>query len=203
MIAASGLRPYLLTMFTALLSCLSMWYDSSEMKYDAGVENSGRTTGAWFIIGFPITIGMAIVSSLPFSWLARRTKPIVGWLLAAVVLGSLLAYTIVSSSPEAKLESALRVDVPPGTRIEILRETSSFGDGGSYSGVISAEPDFVERLKEVHAMKPSPLDLLEDLLPAGMNLEQPSGFFGSGLMCYFDSAQARLYFRRPFQSSRR
>lgn len=120
-----------------------------------------------------------------------------------VVFAPLLAHSVVSSSPAAKVSLARRLEVPPNTRIIDFHEMHSFGDGPSYSGIISVRPEFVERLKSVHAMKATSPGMLDDLLPAGTDVQELSGFSGAGLVCYYDFDRSLLYFRRPFESRRR
>ena len=51
----------------------------SDTNYRAGDMYGGRTTSGWFLLGFPIFIVFAQLAVLLFSFVARLTRPVGGW----------------------------------------------------------------------------------------------------------------------------
>jgi hypothetical protein len=191
------LRPFSLTIATSVLLAVCTWIDMSNADYRPGSFAGGRTTSGWFVLGTPFLIGIALLMSLPFSFLARRTRPVIGWLCLLAVFIPLIVAAIVSTTPGARLHTALDIKLPADTRIERITQADSFNAGITISGICSATPQLVNQLVAARALKPTPSpdwlkkNLRDETFPDG-----GQAFSGDRMEIVYDPARSVLFFSR-------
>ncbi|MBX3444540.1 MAG: hypothetical protein KF774_19220 [Planctomyces sp.] len=194
--AAVLLRPLSVTAGAVFLFVAWSWIGMSDADYRPGSRWGGRTTAGWFWLGLPFLLLVGLLSTLPFSWIARRRGPGVGWLCLLTAFVPLLAVACILTTPMARLRAALGTDPPDGTEILRLRQIDSFNDGNTVTGVCSAGPEFVSRLTAAHGLRqadvdPGRFDLSGVSLPAA-----GQGFLGEGLTVFHDADRSQLWFQR-------
>jgi hypothetical protein len=182
------LRPFSITAGTLILFALWAWIDMSTMDYRPGRIAGGRTTAGWFVLGSPFLLGFGLLVSLLFSLIARRTRPVVGWLCLLAVFVPLIIVAYVRTTPAARLRTALDIKPPTGTQIRRIVRYDSFNDGSTIAGVCSASPQFVQTLVEAHALRASNFGgtlyqaLRDEPIP-----EEVGALAGDELTLYYDA----------------
>lgn len=194
--AVKRLRPLSITGATVLLVAAWFWLDDCNTQYRAGDAGGGRTTAGWFILGLPFLLGFVLLASLLFSFIARRAGVISGWACLLVLFIPLMVRAYVSSTPAARLRSALNIDLPAGTRIQRLDQFDSFNDGISISGVCSATPQVVQTLIAAHALKTQNSGMLRQVMRDEPIPEDVPVLASDELTIYYDANTSLLYFYR-------
>lgn len=194
------LRPFSVTLATLILFSVWMWIDMSNAEYRAG-HGGERTTAGWFILGFTFVFGLGLLLSLLFCLISRRSV-LIGWLCLAGIFIPLIAFAFVNTSPAARLRKALDTDPPADTRIERIQQYDSFGDGVVIFGACSADPDFVQKLINTHAMTPTSAARLQQSMPDERISDDAKAYFGKGLTILHDADRSRLYFFRSWGERR-
>lgn len=192
----SFLRPYSLTVGTVILFGVWLWVAMSTADYRPGRFGGGRETAGWFVLGSPMIVGFALLPSALFTFVALRTRPVVGWSFLLAVAAALTVLAFVQTTPAARLMSALGVEPPAGTRIQFIRESDSFNGGRSTWGVCTADPQFVDRLIAARGLNPS--DSAATFLHQVMaNESMPADrtvFTGDRLAILYDADRSLLFF---------
>ncbi len=169
----------------------------SNADYRPGSFAGGRTTAGWFVLGAPFLLGFGLLMSLPFSCIARRTRPVVGWLCLLAVFVPLTALAILETTPVARLHTALGVEPPVGTRIHRIAQYDSFNDGSMTAGICSGNSDFVQTLIADHGLERSrSYGLLKRMLQDEIIPNEPDVLDGNGLTIWYDADRSLLYFCR-------
>jgi len=191
------LRPFSITAGTLILFALWAWIDMSNAEYRPGRVAGGRTTAGWFVLGSPFLVGFGLLASLPFSFVARRARPAVGWLCLLAVFVPLIVFAILRTTPNARLRRALDIELPAETGIQCLDQFDSFNNGSSVAGICSASPQLVQALIATHALKVSGdrgtlhREMRDEPIP-----EDATVFAGNELTIYYDADRSLLYFYR-------
>jgi len=145
-------RPILLTVTGIIAFLVWQWLDSSTMDYRHDVAGGGLRTAGWFIFGMPFLLGFAALSTMPFSMLARKGKPLVAWAAMIIFFALAICFSYTRSTPSARLQRAFDVDVPSDTVINYLRDLDSFNNGTTTVGVIRTTPNFVDLVVQEHSL---------------------------------------------------
>lgn len=179
-----------------MLWCVWRWVTLSDADYRAGDIAGGRTTGGWFVLGLPFNLVAGLLASLLFSFVARRTRPLVGWSCLLAVFIPLIVIAFVQTTPAARLRSALDIELPAGTLIQRIGAVKTFHGGGIF-GVCSADSQFVDQLVAVHALTPSDSRaMLLQMMPDESIPEDGKVFTGGGLFIFYDADRSLLLFIR-------
>ena len=169
----------------------------SDTNYRAGDMYGGRTTSGWFLLGFPIFIVFAQLAVLLFSFVARLTRPVGGWVCLLGVFVPLIVNAVLQTTPAARLRSVLKVGLPVGIHIQRLDQHDSFNDGSTFWGVCSADARFVDQLVAVHALTTSDSRaVFRDIMPEETILTDGRVFSGRGLTILYDVDRSLLFFYR-------
>ena len=169
----------------------------STIDYRPGRIAGGRETAGWFVLGSPFLLGFGLLASLLFSFVARRTRPVVGWLGLLAVFVPLIVFACLRTTPAARLRTALDIELPAGTEILRMKEYDSFNDGSTIGGVCSVSPETVQTLIAIHGLKASDsAGMLHQVLPDEPIPEEAHVFAGDQLTIYYDADRSLLYFCR-------
>ncbi|WP_404308682.1 hypothetical protein [Neorhodopirellula lusitana] len=148
-------------------------------------------------------VPIAMLATMPFSMIARRGRPAIAWLTMASLFGVLICFGFFQSTPRARLEWALGVEIPTSTKIIRLRETDSFNDGITTMGACVADRGLVDDLVAHHSLGEaitggyiSPYLLDADIPEDGV------GYRNDQLTCYHDAKTKTLYFVRRYSDPR-
>jgi hypothetical protein len=191
------LRPISITFATLILFAVWMWIEMSGIEYRPVSVVKERTTAGWFMLGSPFLLGFGLLVSLLFTLIARRTRPVVGWLCLLVVFVPLISFAYSSTTPAARLRTALGSQPPVGTQIRRIEQYDSFNEGITIAGVCSGSPQFVQTLITAHSLKASHSDgLLRQMLRDEPIPEEVTVLAGDQLTIWYDADQSLLYFCR-------
>jgi len=179
------------------------WIGMSSMDYIASSGGDGRQTAGWFILGIPMLVPLAVLSTMPFSMVARRGRPVIAWSAMVLVFGMLIRFAYVQSTPQARLKYALGVELPAETTIVSLQETDSFNDGITTIGACTADMAMLEALVATHSLHQ---DISGHFISHYFrNVDIPEdgmGYQSDRLTCYYDRATGVLYFIRRYSDPR-
>ena len=196
-------RPFSITAGTLVLFVVWNWIDMSNADYRTGYIDGGRTTSGWFLLGSPFVLGIALPVSMSFSFVARRTRPVVGWVSLLVVFIPLITIALVKTTPTARLSTALEMEPPVGTRIQQIKQSDSFNDGITISGVCSTDPQFVNKVISTHGLEISDYaSVLQQAIPDESIPDDGKVFAGDELVIFYDADRSLLYFSRRIGQQR-
>jgi len=198
------LQPYSLTTAVLLLYFVWIWIDGSSINYEPGRFAEGRTTAEWirygfpiYILGSPILVGIGLVMALPFAWIARKTNLLLGWLAMLLVFIALILHAWERSSPEGRMQMALKLTPPPDTQILHLRRYDSFSDGTTTQGICTTTPEYVDALITKHQLKTTEHAAAMAHVPGFPRYPEDrhaSVYRNSLLEIYHDQQQGQLYY---------
>lgn len=142
--------PYSLAAIGALF--IYFWAALSGIDYDAVENRSTSTTGGWFILALPFTIGMAVAYAVFVTFVARRLHPIAACVFLAPTIW-LAALSVSSMTPDQRIATIIGERAASRTSIERLRSHDSFNDGVTTYGILSGPEDVFEQIIEYRSLK--------------------------------------------------
>lgn len=173
------------------------WFAMSSVDYHPGATFFGLQTAGWFYLGAPFTLFMALVLTLPFSFVARKFGSRVGWVAMLVAGFAAVGVAFYWALPTSRVFSALNVEVPANNILR-LRASDSFNDGTHMSGIIAGSPELMQRIAKSTGLTEGYTSLLqlkhwfdEDSLP-----EYGNAIEDDLLICYHDPTDDKIYFYR-------
>ena len=191
------LRPFPVTAGALILFALWAWIGMSNLEYRPGHVAGGRTTAGWFVLGSPFLLGFGLLVSLPFSFVARRARPVIGWVCLLAVFVPLIVFAFIRTTPQARLRTALGIEPPAETRIQRLEQFDSFNDGSTIAGVCSASPQLVQTLVATHDLRASESGgIIRQVMRDEPVPEEVNELAGNELTIYYDADRSLLYFYR-------
>jgi len=191
------LQPYSLTTAVLLLYFVWTWIDTSVIDYEPGRFDVGRRTAGWFVLGFPVILGIGLVIALPFAWISRKTNLHLGGLAMLLLFIPLILHAWERSSPEGRMQMALKLTPPPSTQILHLRRYDSFSDGTTTQGICTTTPEYVDALIAKHQLKTTEHAAAMAHVPGFPRYpedRQASVYRNSLLEIYHDQQQGQLYY---------
>ncbi|WP_146410138.1 hypothetical protein [Allorhodopirellula heiligendammensis] len=173
------------------------------MDFSTALAGDGRKTAGWFVLGLPMLVPIAMLSTMPFSMVARRGRRAIAWLAMCVLFGALMWFAYSQSTPLARLEWALDVEIPTDVKIIRLRETDSFNDGITTVGACIADREFINDLVAHHSLSEDITGgYISPYLPDANISVDGVGYRNDRLTCYHDSKTKTLYFVRRYSDPR-
>ncbi len=173
------------------------------MDYSSTSSGDGRQTAGWFVLGLPMLVPIAMLSTMPFSMIARRGRPAIAWLTMSALFGVLIWFAFFQSTPRARLESALGVEIPTNIEIVRLRETDSFNDGITTMGACIADRELMDDLVAHHSLSEDITGgYISPYLSDADIPEDGVGYRNDRLTCYHDVKTKTLYFVRRYSDPR-
>lgn len=191
------LKPIALTIVGIALFFVWMWLGMSTIDYQPGAAFFGLQTAGWFYLGLPFMFFMALVATLPFSFLARKFGSRVGWAVLLVLGGVAIGGAFYWALPTSRVASALNVEVPAESILH-LRSSDSFNDGTHTYGIVAGSPELMQKIAESNSLSEAAISLLrlrqwvsDETLP-----EYGNAFQNDLLTCYHDTTSDNIYFYR-------
>ncbi|WP_425396916.1 hypothetical protein [Aeoliella sp.] len=191
------LKPIALTIVGIALFFVWMWLGMSTIDYQPGAAFFGLQTAGWFYLGLPFMFFMALVATLPFSFLARKFGSHIGWAAMLVVAFAAIGGTFYSALPTSRVASALNVEVPAESILH-LRSADSFNDGTHTYGIVAGSPELMQKIAKSNDLSEGTISLLQlrlwsddEALP-----EYGNAFESDLLTCYHDTTSDNIYFYR-------
>lgn len=192
-------RPFSISAGAIALFVIWIWLDGSCLDYRVGAWLGGRTTAGWFLLGSPFLFIFSFIGALVPTLLARKTRPVIAWILLLALFVPLIVRAWVNTTPMARLKLSLEIDPPADLKIDRLQMYDSFNDGNTVYAVCTADQAFVDRLIARHRLTLQTDDPSESNYARSFDEALPTDlkwYQGQHLTVYFSEERSRIYFIR-------
>ena len=189
-------KPYALTLVGTGLFVVWWWLVMSGMDYQPGAPLYGLQTAGWFWLGSPFLMGMSLVATLPFSFVARKWNAKLGWGLLLASSVSMIVLTFNAALPRSRVESILHLELPTNTTLLRVNAGDSFNEGTHTRGVLTASPELWQQIVDENDLTGDlvRLDKWDDWIEREEEDTYGQVYNNDLLFCYYDEPEQHLYF---------